>query len=287
MAGANDSFAQRLRRIEPPAGAIALFWMGQASFALKGAGLTILIDPYLSEHPDRLVPPVDHPEAFDFVDLLLITHEHLDHLDGPACRLIAQRAHGARIIVPAPIVEQVTALGVDAERVLGVQPGGPVTVGAARVWPVPAMHGLHASDAYTFGREYSDGQYRFLGYVVELDGVQVYHAGDTVMFDGLIEAVRALAPQVALLPINGRDYFREEQDIVGNLNAREAARLAVEIGAEVLVPMHYDLFPANLEDPGVFVSYARRHFPHLHVLLLGHFQPFVYTPLLRGRSDAS
>lgn len=286
MTGANDSFAARLRRVEPPAGSVALFWMGQASFALEGAGLTILIDPYLSEHPDRLVPPADRPEAFDFVDLLLITHEHLDHLDGPACRLIAQRARGARIVVPAPIVEQVTALGVEAGRVLGVQPGGPVAVGAARVWSVPAMHGLHAADAYTFGREYSGGQYRFLGYVMELDGVRVYHAGDTVMFDGLIEAVRGLAPQVALLPINGRDYFREGQDIVGNLNAREAARLAVEIGADLLVPMHYDLFPANLEDPGVLVSYVRRHFPHLNVLLLGHFQGFVYTPLPRGRSDA-
>ena len=283
MSGANHSFAARLRRVEPPVGSVALFWMGQASFALKGAGLTILIDPYLSEHPDRLVPPADHPEAFDFVDLLLITHEHLDHLDEPACRLIAQRA---RVVVPAPIVEQVTALRVHPERVLGVQPGGPVTVGAARVWPVPAMHGLHAADAYTFGREYSGSQYRFLGYVVELDGVRVYHAGDTVMFDGLIEAVRELAPHVALLPINGRDYFREGQDIVGNLNAREAARLAVEIGADLLIPMHYDLFPANLEDPGVLVSYARRHFPHLNVLLPGHFQGFVYTPLPRGRSDA-
>lgn len=146
MTEANDSFAERLRRVEPPAGSVALFWMGQASFALKGAGLTILIDPYLSEHPGRLVPPADRPEAFDFVDLVLITHEHLDHLDGPACRLIAQRARGARIVVPAPIVEQVTALGVHSERVLGVQPGGPVTVGAARVWPVPAMHGVSASE---------------------------------------------------------------------------------------------------------------------------------------------
>lgn len=95
MSGANDSFAVRLRLVEPPVKLVALFWMGQASFALKGAGLTILIDPYLSEHPDRLVPPADHPEAFDFVDLLLITHEHLDHLDEPACRLIAQHAREA------------------------------------------------------------------------------------------------------------------------------------------------------------------------------------------------
>lgn len=157
-----------------------------------------------------------------------------------------------------------------------------MTVGAARVWPVPALHGLHAADAYTFGHEYSEAQYRFLGYVVELDGVRVYHAGDTVMFDGLIEAVRELAPHVALLPINGRDYFREGQDIVGNLNAREAARLAVEIGANLLIPMHYDMFAGNLEDPGMPVSYVRRHFPHLNVLLPGHFRGFVYTPLPRG-----
>ncbi|MFN3337820.1 MAG: MBL fold metallo-hydrolase, partial [Thermomicrobium sp.] len=62
----------------------------------------------------------------------------------------------------------------------------------------------------------------FCGYVVALGGVRLYHAGDTIVYDKLGETVGALEPQVALLPINGRDWYREREDIVGNLDIREA-----------------------------------------------------------------
>ena len=72
------------------------------------------------------------------------------------------------------------------------------------------------------------------------------------------------------MPINGRDFFREaEHNIVGNMDFREAARLAHDVGAEVLVPVHWELFPHNRGFPGELVAFAADHFPQLTVLVMG------------------
>src|SRR5436853_257036 len=91
-----------------------------------------------------------------------------------------QRTHRlerSRFVVPAPVVDQVTALGLGADRVLGAEVDVPLSIGAAHVTPIPARHGVEMADAYTFGQELSGGKYRYLGYVVELNGVRVYHGG--------------------------------------------------------------------------------------------------------------
>jgi L-ascorbate 6-phosphate lactonase len=156
------------------------------------------------------------------------------------------------------------------------QPGRPIELDGVSLHPVPACHGIEPSDAYTFGLELSGGLYRYLGYVVDLGGVRVYHAGDTIHYAGIEEAVAALAPDVALLPINGRSVEREALGMVGNLDEEEAVALAAAIGADVLVPIHYDMFAANPGDPGLVVGHAQRH-PQLAVLVASHERPFVYT----------
>src|SRR5438445_11228421 len=101
------------------------------------------------------------------------------------------------------------------------------------------------ADVYTFWRELSNGLYRYLGYVLD-DGVaRVYHAGDTIVYDGQAERLRALRADVALLPINGRDHFRAAAGVVGNMDHREAARPADDAGVDVLVPVHYDQVPQH------------------------------------------
>jgi len=123
---------------------------------------------------------------------------------------------------------------------------------------------------------------RYLGYVVEIGGVRAYHAGDCSPYPGQSERLRELRPDVAMLPINGRDYFREaEHNIVGNMNFREAARLATDMGAEVLVPMHWELFPGNRGYPGDLVRYVAEHFSQLTVLVIGRGAQFNYQPSAR------
>jgi L-ascorbate 6-phosphate lactonase len=88
--------------------------------------------------------------------------------------------------------------------------------------------------------------------------------------------VSTLRPHVVLLPINGRDAERESQGIAGNLDEREAAELAAAAGAELLVPMHYDMFAANPGSPAKLVEIVGRDHPSLAVLVVSRDRPFVF-----------
>jgi L-ascorbate metabolism protein UlaG (beta-lactamase superfamily) len=255
---------------QPPPQAVAMWWLGQASIVLRASGTTIYIDPFFSEYPDRLAPPLFTPEAAPSADYVLCTHEHVDHFDPKTLPGMAQASPRARLVVPLPVVEQATALGISAERVLGTQPGEVVHLGATTLFSVPACHGLKAPPAiYGFDFVERDGKnlYRYLGYILEIEGVRIYHAGDTVIYDGLVERLREQEIDVAFLPINGRNYFREQKDIVGNMDEREAADLAAAAGVKVLVPIHYDMFAANRGRPGMLVDYVRASHPELTCLV--------------------
>ena len=255
---------EALVRNEPPARSVVLSWFGQSTVALRFGGATALIDPFLSPHTERLVPPPFAAEEARGVDLLLITHDHLDHLDVSALPAIAAASPTAIVVVPEGIVERVTRLGVEPARVRGLPADGRTEIGGVTVDAVPACHGEEVADAYRLGP--------FLGYVVSAEGVRVYHAGDTIRFEGLAERLRELHVDLALLPINGRDEEREAQGIVGNMDAHEAAQLASDIGADAAVPLHWDMFAGNPGDPAAFVVAARTT-----VIVPQHVRPFVYT----------
>jgi L-ascorbate metabolism protein UlaG (beta-lactamase superfamily) len=272
VASRASTLLSRLSELAIAPGEVAIGWLGQASFVLGFQGATVLVDPFLARHADRLVPPPFAPEEAAGVDLVAITHDHLDHLDRESLPGIAAASPAARFLVPRPLVGEP---GVAAGRVVGLRPGESAEVAGLRVHAVAALHGDTPADAYSFDGAAGDGEYRFLGYVFEGDGIRVYHAGDTIPHDGLAAEVRALAPDVALLPINGRDAEREALGIVGNLDEREAVELAAAAGVDLLVPMHWDMFAANPGSPGLVVDLARAH-PALAVLVPAHDRLHVY-----------
>jgi L-ascorbate 6-phosphate lactonase len=269
-------------KLAPYWGQVALWWLGQSGFGLRGNGGTLLVDPFLADHPDRLVAPTFRPEQAGGLDAVVVTHDHLDHLDEESLPGLAEASPAAMFVVPEPLVERLTRVGIPAERVLGAQPDRAVELDGLTIHPVPASHGDEPADAYGFGRERSGGLYRYLGYVIDLGGVRVYHAGDTIPYDGIEDRLCVLRPDVALLPINGRDAEREAQGIVGNLDEEEAARLAAAIGADLLVPMHYDMFAANPGSPERLVECARTDHPALQILIPSYARRFLYTSLAPG-----
>lgn len=268
---------ERLANVPLRDGEAALSWFGQASFAARGGGVTILFDPFLSPYDGRLHESPLTPAEATGIDVVFCSHEHVDHLDVPSIGAIASASPGATFVVPSPIVDMVIEAGVPADRVVGIQPGDPIDVEGLSVRAVPACHGVTMDDAYGFGETLSDGLIRFVGFVVDLGGVRIYHAGDTIHFDGMETILEPLGIDVALLPINGRDAERESRGIVGNLDHREAAWLGSRIGAGVLVPMHYDLFARNLGFPGALVETVGREFPEMPVLVPARDRPFVTT----------
>jgi L-ascorbate 6-phosphate lactonase len=265
-------------------GRVALSWLGQAGFALAAAGATALIDPFLAPHPKRRYEAPVLPADLDGIDVVLCTHEHIDHFDDESAPAIAGASPGALFVVPKPIVEMVEEAGIARDRILGVQPGDTLEVAGLSVEAVPARHGVTMEDAYGFGEALSGGLVRFLGYVVGVGGVRVYHAGDTIHYEGMEATVAALEPDVALLPVNGRHAEREARGIVGNLNEREAAWLADAIGARTLVPMHHDLFVGNLGSSAALVDAAEEEDRHVTVVVPHRFTPFL---LAAGESTST
>jgi L-ascorbate 6-phosphate lactonase len=253
-----------------------LTWLGQAGFLIESAGRRILIDPFFSEHAARTAPPLDIDVFGANIDRLLVTHEHLDHLDPQALPAIAARSPGLGVVAPIPLAGQVRDLA-PGVAFTGVQPGERHSVAGAELVVVPAIHALHPADGYSDGAV--DGTpARFVGYVLRLDGVTVYHAGDTIADHRLLAALEPLAIDVALLPVNGRSYFREQRDIAGNLDVRDAVALAAHIGASTLVPIHWDLFEGNLERAGAAADEAHATGAPVHVTTLARGVPWTLPP---------
>jgi L-ascorbate metabolism protein UlaG (beta-lactamase superfamily) len=269
-----QSYARQIADTRPPAGAIGIFWIGQAGFILRGKRTTLAIDAYLSARDTRRFDAPAAASELGFVDAFLATHEHRDHLDLPQWPAFAAAAPRARFIVPAPIVDR-AAEAVGDGRVTGAAPDVVIAIGDARITPLPACHGVHVADAYSFGL--TAGEHRYLGYVVELDGVRLFHAGDTIRYDGMAERLRALDVEVALLPINGRSAEREAQELVGNLSAQEAADLAADAGVRAVIPMHYELFAHNSGRAADLVDRATAAHPELAVHILPCYGGMLYS----------
>jgi L-ascorbate metabolism protein UlaG (beta-lactamase superfamily) len=252
---------------------VTVRWIGQAGFLLESSRTRLAVDPFLTP-TEGARPPVLQIEEVPVLDAVLVTHEHLDHFDRPLIQALCQREPPLKVMVPAPIKTDALNLGIPEAAVVAAEPLSSVPIGDFTVTPVLSCHGVSVQDGYGFG----EPKGRFLGYVMRAGDVTLYHSGDTVIYDAMIDILRPFNIDVTLLPINGRHYFREAQDIVGNLTAEEAVELTQAIGAKVLVPMHYDAFGRNLGDPAEAVRYARARYPHLHTLVLGYREPWVFGP---------
>jgi L-ascorbate metabolism protein UlaG (beta-lactamase superfamily) len=234
-----------------------LRWLGQSGFLVRHPAGDVLVDPWFSAHELREWPAPRIEDLPGRVAWLLATHEHGDHLDLPALPALMEHQPDARIVLPGPLVARTSAV-VPGSQVIGVQPGTTVEGPGVRVTAVRAWHGVTVDDGYTDGRGVrGESPTPFCGFVVEIDGAVLYHAGDTILGEGMIDELRPLGIDVALLPVNGRDAAREEAGILGNLWPDEAIELATAIGARWLVPMHFDMVRGNTIAPETVLGSSR------------------------------
>jgi L-ascorbate 6-phosphate lactonase len=221
-------------------GRLALFWLGGAGFVFKAAsGPVVAVDPYLSDSLDHYyawkrlpLSPIPLQPAELAADLVLTTHAHEDHLDPETIPDLA-RAGRAVIAGPTMCAEAMRGWGIPEERVVAINRGEQRPIAGV---PVTAVLAHHVSNA---GAQTPDA----VGFVVELDGIRIYHTGDTLYHPDL-QQVHALRPHVLLICINGG---------YGNMGPEDAARLTAEIEPAVVIPMHWGLVAENTADPDRFV----------------------------------
>lgn len=228
-------------------GQTAIFYLGQESILIKSEGKYLLFDGYLSDYVDRnccseLVkwvrryPSPISADELDFVDYVFCSHSHYDHADPDTLSAIAKVNRKAKYIVPAPIADTVAGYGVPTESIISAYADRSIALDGVNVLPVPAAHEeLEVNES---------GEYSALGYRVTVGDTVIFHAGDCCVYDGLSQRLGRV--DVMCLPVNGRSYYkRYVMDIIGNMNAYEAAELCYISGADLLVPMHFDLYDVN------------------------------------------
>jgi L-ascorbate 6-phosphate lactonase len=269
-----DSLVKEINATRIFDGAISFWNLGQAGILIKGReedGL-ICIDPYLSDSIEQADPKTEFKRAFPPVlpssmlenaDAILITHEHGDHLDFATLREAGQN----RVVVPAPLVSMVES-ETGNENIAAAKANETLHIKGFQVTPVPAAHTDYQVDIH--------GDHLYLGYGLEVNGIRLFHSGDTIVTPELVEKMIEFKPHVVFLPINGGDYFRTSREIVGNMSFREAADFSITVGADLIIPIHYDLFPNNRENPAYFVDYLFNRYPNQKFHMMAPGERFIY-----------
>ena len=244
-----SQFMDSIRNTSTPRGTAALWWLGQMGLLIKLGETILCVDYYASGSPDRLFPPPVPAEELSGVQLFLGTHNHLDHIDHASWRIWGRTCPEAGFIFPALHQAEILADGIPADRCHGLSDGGSLRFGDVTIHAIAAAHEFLDPDPAT-------GLYPCLQYIIEGNGVRLYHAGDTVRYEGMLPKLQAFGTfDAALLPINGRDGARYRRNCIGNMTFQEAADLAGSLSLRAVLPGHWDLFADNPGDPEAFADY--------------------------------
>ena len=245
-----NAFLETVKKTEVPFGAGCLWWLGQMGLLVKLGETLLCVDYFASPLPERRLPPPLPAEETEGVDVFLGTHNHLDHIDHEAWKVWVRTCPRAKFVFPRLHRREVLADGIGGNRCLPLNDGESVKIGEVTVYAIAASHEFLDRDPET-------GLYPALQYVIEGNGVRIYHAGDTLRYEGMLPKLRAFGPLDAILvPINGRDGKRYRDNCIGNMTFQEAVDLAGELSPGLTIPGHWDMFAGNPGDPEAFADYV-------------------------------
>jgi L-ascorbate metabolism protein UlaG (beta-lactamase superfamily) len=248
-----------------------LTFLGHSTVLIELAGLRILTDPVLFDRVTllrRVVTSLD-PALYEGIDLVLVSHLHLDHFDLPSLRLLGP---DVRLAVPLGAGRLLARAGFG--RIDELAPGERIVQGDLAVTVTPARHGGYRPP---FGPRAAA-----VGYLLEAGPARIYFAGDTDLFPGMAD----LGPDldVALLPVWGWGPSLGP----GHLDPRRAAKALALLRPRYAVPIHWGTYwpfglgrvrPGRLSDPPLeFAARAAEAHPETTVLVTPPGQPVSFVP---------
>lgn len=218
-------------------GQVGITWIGHASFLIQTPEHSVLIDPNWARWLKvikRLKEPGLAIHELPAIDLVLVSHAHFDHLDKRSLKAVAS---DQPIVVPENVGNLVHGLGFN--RVHELQRWESMELGSLKITLTPAQH---------WGARVLHDRHRgFGGFLIEYEGRTIYHCGDSAWFEGFSEIGRRSAIDIALLPIGAYDA-PTGRDV--HMNPEEALRAFQDLGAGLMIPMHYGTFRLGFEPLG-------------------------------------
>ena len=236
-----------------------VWWLGQSGFLLQWKGKRVLLDPYLSdsltkkyhdtEKPHvRMSEQAVDPALLKKISIVSSSHNHTDHLDAETLVPILRNNPDIKFIIPEANREFVAdRIKGNREFPIGLNSNRSIEIDEFIFHGIPAKHNEIERDI--------DGNCRYMGYVIQFGNFNIYHSGDTLWFDEMVELLKPFSVDLALLPINGNDPKRK---VAGNLDCKEAAELGKAIDARWVIPCHYDMFSFNTSDVRDFEKEAKK-----------------------------
>jgi N-acyl-phosphatidylethanolamine-hydrolysing phospholipase D len=233
-------------------------WLGHASFLLRLGGRIIVTDPFLSDHaspvpplgPKRIVPPALRAHELPPIDLLLLTHNHYDHLDLPSLDALP-RAPGASAVVPLGLGHYATSRGF--ERVTEMDWHDRLTLDGIEITSLPA---IHMSKRGLFDRNRT----LWTGYSLETERRRLYVAGDTAYGPVFKKMAQSMAPfDLGLVPIGAYEPRALMRQV--HVTPEEAVHIGRDLTIKRLIAKHWGTIQLTdeplFEPPGRFRTAAR------------------------------
>lgn len=237
----------------------AIWWLGQAGYVIRAGGLTLVIDPYLSNSAAEFAPEFarNYPpplKAKDLhADIFMVTHDHLDHLDPDTIANYVFK-DSTWFVAPRLAARKLSSLGIPHERL--------VVLNAAEDWSMPGLE-IRGIFALPTGTDVLDTT----GFLIRFsNGRSVYHTSDT-QYHPIVLAAAPQSPELLLVPINGK---------WGNPGPEQAAELACAVQPEYAIPNHYDMMRLNSEQPESFKWFCEHHRTPIKCEILEVMQPFIW-----------
>jgi|BEDMetMinimDraft_2_1075160.scaffolds.fasta_scaffold00084_2 L-ascorbate metabolism protein UlaG (beta-lactamase superfamily) len=203
-----------------------LRWLGHAATELTMEGKKIVIDPFIRGNP--ICPVKFENYVNEKLDLIVVTHDHYDHL-GDAPEIMRSNQRPRLLAVYDLEVHISSTYGISMDRMIQANVGGFIDFNGIKLALTKAVHSSEHGDP--------------TGVVIRGEGITVYHAGDTGIFEDMRLISEIFKPDYALLPIGGRFTMDPEQAIIA------AEMIKPRKG---VIPIHFNTWPAISVDETVF-----------------------------------